>query len=33
MKKFKTSSYIIWGILTFLALAAFITPFIIFTSR
>lgn len=32
MKKFKTSTYIIWGILTFFALVAFIAPFILFTA-
>ena len=33
MKKFKTSSYIIWGVLLFLAIVAFLTPFIVLTPR
>ncbi|GFI38948.1 hypothetical protein IMSAGC016_00720 [Muribaculaceae bacterium] len=33
MKKFKTTSYIIWGILAFTAILAFLIPLIIFVPR
>ena len=32
MRKFKKSTYIIWGVITFVALAAYIVPLICFSA-